>query len=164
MLGCLYRGDIQNFNIPHSSVGKCGRHITFVHQQTESSRVVDEIKPNISTHRRSHYHAAFLDFCMFVFVQYPKMIKEKILVNEAPSSFLSAKCCCYFLLNQSKGFKSWLPLIGIVIFFCPGCAASPEAEMQTAPPATSALEEMALYSNKRKLRQGRRSLETAVPT
>ncbi|KAF3836314.1 hypothetical protein F7725_028872 [Dissostichus mawsoni] len=31
-------------------------------------------------------------------------------------------------------------------------------------PATSALEEMALYSNKRKLRQGRRSLETAVPT
>ncbi|XP_029698383.1 protein scribble homolog isoform X3 [Takifugu rubripes] len=45
-----------------------------------------------------------------------------------------------------------------------GRAASPEAEMQTAPPATSALEEMALYSNKRKLRQGRRSLETAVPT
>ncbi|XP_045077114.1 LOW QUALITY PROTEIN: protein scribble homolog [Coregonus clupeaformis] len=32
------------------------------------------------------------------------------------------------------------------------------------PTATSALEEMALYSNKRKLRQGRRSLETAVPT
>uniref|UniRef100_A0A672J1A4 PDZ domain-containing protein n=1 Tax=Salarias fasciatus TaxID=181472 RepID=A0A672J1A4_SALFA len=31
-------------------------------------------------------------------------------------------------------------------------------------PATSALEEMAMYSNKRKLRQGRRSLETAVPT
>ncbi|XP_062850051.1 protein scribble homolog isoform X17 [Trichomycterus rosablanca] len=30
--------------------------------------------------------------------------------------------------------------------------------------ATSALEEMALYSNKRKLRQGRRSLETPVPT
>uniref|UniRef100_A0A671XTW2 Protein scribble homolog n=1 Tax=Sparus aurata TaxID=8175 RepID=A0A671XTW2_SPAAU len=40
----------------------------------------------------------------------------------------------------------------------------PEAEVTTAPPATSALEEMALYSNKRKLRQGRRSLETAVPT
>ncbi|KAL6097591.1 scrib [Pungitius sinensis] len=37
-------------------------------------------------------------------------------------------------------------------------AVSPEV------PATSALEEMALYSNKRKLRQGRRSLETAVPT
>ncbi|KAG2458045.1 SCRIB protein, partial [Polypterus senegalus] len=31
-------------------------------------------------------------------------------------------------------------------------------------PATSALEEMALYSNKRKLRHSRRSLETAVPT
>lgn len=30
--------------------------------------------------------------------------------------------------------------------------------------ATSALEEMALYSNKRKLRQGRRSLEAPVPT
>ncbi|XP_036935121.1 protein scribble homolog isoform X2 [Acanthopagrus latus] len=46
----------------------------------------------------------------------------------------------------------------------PGPAASPEAEVTTALPATSALEEMALYSNKRKLRQGRRSLETAVPT
>eukprot|EP00063_Salmo_salar_P061533 XP_014036368.1 PREDICTED: protein scribble homolog isoform X14 [Salmo salar] len=32
------------------------------------------------------------------------------------------------------------------------------------PAATSTLEEMALYRNKRKLRQGRRSLETAVPT
>nr|XP_040023359.1 protein scribble homolog isoform X20 [Gasterosteus aculeatus aculeatus] len=40
----------------------------------------------------------------------------------------------------------------------PAAAASPDV------PATSALEEMALYSNKRKLRQGRRSLETAVPT
>lgn len=50
------------------------------------------------------------------------------------------------------------------MLFFPGRTASPEAEMQTAPPATSALEEMALYSNKRKLRQGRRSLETAVPT
>lgn len=29
---------------------------------------------------------------------------------------------------------------------------------------TSALEEMALYSSKRKLRQGRRSLEAPVPT
>uniref|UniRef100_A0A665U2S7 Protein scribble homolog n=1 Tax=Echeneis naucrates TaxID=173247 RepID=A0A665U2S7_ECHNA len=38
------------------------------------------------------------------------------------------------------------------------------AEVPTSLPATSALEEMALYSNKRKLRQGRRSLETAVPT
>lgn len=45
-----------------------------------------------------------------------------------------------------------------------GPAAAPEAEVSTALPATSALEEMALYSNKRKLRQGRRSLETAVPT
>ncbi|XP_039473252.1 protein scribble homolog isoform X2 [Oreochromis aureus] len=43
----------------------------------------------------------------------------------------------------------------------PGTAASPDV---TPLPATSALEEMALYSNKRKLRQGRRSLETAVPT
>ncbi|KAG7524749.1 scribble-like isoform X8 [Solea senegalensis] len=47
----------------------------------------------------------------------------------------------------------------------PGPAANPEAEVSTTTlPATSALEEMALYSNKRKLRQGRRSLETAVPT
>uniref|UniRef100_A0A3Q3LYZ4 Protein scribble homolog n=1 Tax=Mastacembelus armatus TaxID=205130 RepID=A0A3Q3LYZ4_9TELE len=43
-------------------------------------------------------------------------------------------------------------------------AVTPEAEVPTPLPATSALEEMALYSNKRKLRQGRRSLETAVPT
>ncbi|XP_039900152.1 protein scribble homolog isoform X10 [Simochromis diagramma] len=43
----------------------------------------------------------------------------------------------------------------------PGTAASPDV---TPLPATSALEEMAMYSNKRKLRQGRRSLETAVPT
>uniref|UniRef100_A0A8D3B1F0 Protein scribble homolog n=1 Tax=Scophthalmus maximus TaxID=52904 RepID=A0A8D3B1F0_SCOMX len=46
----------------------------------------------------------------------------------------------------------------------PGPAADPEAEVAAQLPATSALEEMALYSNKRKLRQGRRSLETAVPT
>ncbi|XP_017262020.1 protein scribble homolog isoform X14 [Kryptolebias marmoratus] len=46
----------------------------------------------------------------------------------------------------------------------PGRAASPDVEIPTPLPATSALEEMALYSNKRKLRQGRRSLETAVPT
>nr|XP_020473129.1 protein scribble homolog isoform X6 [Monopterus albus] len=46
----------------------------------------------------------------------------------------------------------------------PGSAASPEAEVPTLLPAASALEEMALYSNKRKLRQGRHSLETAVPT
>ncbi|XP_017575118.1 protein scribble homolog isoform X14 [Pygocentrus nattereri] len=40
-----------------------------------------------------------------------------------------------------------------------------DAEVPVAPVATtSALEEMALYSNKRKLRQGRRSLETPVPT
>ncbi|XP_039646370.1 protein scribble homolog isoform X15 [Perca fluviatilis] len=43
-------------------------------------------------------------------------------------------------------------------------SASPEAELPASLPATSALEEMALYSNKRKLRQGRRSLETAMPT
>ncbi|KAM4719103.1 protein scribble homolog [Anableps anableps] len=45
-----------------------------------------------------------------------------------------------------------------------GHGVSPEVEIPTPLPATSALEEMALYSNKRKLRQGRRSLETAVPT
>ncbi|KAL1006904.1 hypothetical protein UPYG_G00078720 [Umbra pygmaea] len=47
----------------------------------------------------------------------------------------------------------------------PVLSTYPGAEMTTAlPTATLALEEMALYSNKRKLRQGRRSLETAVPT
>lgn len=46
----------------------------------------------------------------------------------------------------------------------PGPVANPEAEDPVPLPATTALEEMALYSNKRKLRQGRRSLETAVPT
>uniref|UniRef100_A0A3Q1EB22 Protein scribble homolog n=1 Tax=Acanthochromis polyacanthus TaxID=80966 RepID=A0A3Q1EB22_9TELE len=44
------------------------------------------------------------------------------------------------------------------------CVADAEVEVPAPLPATSALEEMALYSNKRKLRQGRRSLETAVPT
>lgn len=40
-----------------------------------------------------------------------------------------------------------------------------DGEVPVAPvAATSALEEMALYSNKRKLRQGRRSLEAPVPT
>lgn len=53
----------------------------------------------------------------------------------------------------------------VAVFVCfLGPAASPETEEHTTLPATSALEEMALYSNKRKLRQGRRSLETAVPT
>ncbi|XP_038156533.1 protein scribble homolog isoform X16 [Cyprinodon tularosa] len=42
--------------------------------------------------------------------------------------------------------------------------AGTEVEVPAPLPATSALEEMALYSNKRKLRQGRRSLETAMPT
>ncbi|XP_057680939.1 protein scribble homolog isoform X3 [Corythoichthys intestinalis] len=44
----------------------------------------------------------------------------------------------------------------------PGSPHSPDPEVPVS--TTSALEEMALYSNKRKLRQGRRSLETAVPT
>ncbi|XP_036374473.1 protein scribble homolog [Megalops cyprinoides] len=39
-----------------------------------------------------------------------------------------------------------------------------DAQVSPSLPSTSALEEMALYSNKRKLRHGRRSLETAVPT
>ncbi|XP_072544185.1 protein scribble homolog isoform X14 [Salminus brasiliensis] len=44
-------------------------------------------------------------------------------------------------------------------------ASYADAEVPVAPvAATTALEEMALYSNKRKLRQGRRSLETPVPT
>lgn len=51
--------------------------------------------------------------------------------------------------------------LSLFFFPLPGTAASPDV---TPLPATSALEEMALYSNKRKLRQGRRSLETAVPT
>ncbi|KAG9347746.1 hypothetical protein JZ751_003760 [Albula glossodonta] len=42
--------------------------------------------------------------------------------------------------------------------------AALEAEVSLPLPTSTALEEMALYSNKRKLRQGRRSLETAVPT
>uniref|UniRef100_A0A8B9LSV3 Protein scribble homolog n=1 Tax=Astyanax mexicanus TaxID=7994 RepID=A0A8B9LSV3_ASTMX len=47
----------------------------------------------------------------------------------------------------------------------PRVVTSPGRLMPVAPvAATTALEEMALYSNKRKLRQGRRSLETPVPT
>uniref|UniRef100_A0AAR2IQ29 Protein scribble homolog n=1 Tax=Pygocentrus nattereri TaxID=42514 RepID=A0AAR2IQ29_PYGNA len=47
----------------------------------------------------------------------------------------------------------------------PRAVTSPGRLVPVAPVATtSALEEMALYSNKRKLRQGRRSLETPVPT
>ncbi|XP_035268820.1 protein scribble homolog isoform X14 [Anguilla anguilla] len=46
----------------------------------------------------------------------------------------------------------------------PAPPAALESEVPLPLPASSALEEMALYSNKRKLRQGRRSLETAVPT
>lgn len=42
----------------------------------------------------------------------------------------------------------------------PVSVVDPEVPVAT----TSALEEMALYSNKRKLRQGRRSLEAPVPT
>ncbi|KAG9355924.1 hypothetical protein JZ751_000768, partial [Albula glossodonta] len=42
--------------------------------------------------------------------------------------------------------------------------ADPDAQVPLPLPSSSALEEMALYSNKRKLRHGRRSLETAVPT
>ncbi|XP_029107910.1 protein scribble homolog [Scleropages formosus] len=54
--------------------------------------------------------------------------------------------------------------------FIDDCSSKPEPPADPgvgAPPAlsaSSALEEMALYSNKRKLRQGRRSLESAVPT
>nr|XP_023688596.1 protein scribble homolog isoform X15 [Paramormyrops kingsleyae] len=46
----------------------------------------------------------------------------------------------------------------------PAPPADPAVEVSPLLPVSSALEEMALYSNKRKLRQGRRSLETAVPT
>lgn len=53
----------------------------------------------------------------------------------------------------------------INILFCLSFC-SPVSVLDTDVPmaTTSALEEMALYSNKRKLRQGRRSLEAPVPT
>uniref|UniRef100_A0A8C5WDI7 Protein scribble homolog n=1 Tax=Leptobrachium leishanense TaxID=445787 RepID=A0A8C5WDI7_9ANUR len=44
------------------------------------------------------------------------------------------------------------------------CSSEEEEPRPTHAPDTSALEEMANYSNKRKLRHTRRSLETAVPT
>ncbi|XP_056104385.1 protein scribble homolog isoform X15 [Rhinichthys klamathensis goyatoka] len=46
--------------------------------------------------------------------------------------------------------------------FMDDASSNPDPEVPVA--TTSALEEMALYSNKRKLRQGRRSLEAPVPT
>ncbi|TRZ00121.1 hypothetical protein DNTS_020310, partial [Danionella cerebrum] len=48
------------------------------------------------------------------------------------------------------------------VLFMDDSSSNPDAEVPVAN--TSALEEMALYSNKRKLRQGRRSLEAPVPT
>uniref|UniRef100_A0AAY5EIP7 Protein scribble homolog n=1 Tax=Electrophorus electricus TaxID=8005 RepID=A0AAY5EIP7_ELEEL len=51
------------------------------------------------------------------------------------------------------------------VHFIDDASTNPHAKVPIAPVAAkSALEEMALYSNKRKLRQGRRSLETPVPT
>ncbi|XP_067258227.1 protein scribble homolog isoform X4 [Chanodichthys erythropterus] len=53
------------------------------------------------------------------------------------------------------------PGAGDDVRFMDDASSNPDPEV---PVATSALEEMALYSNKRKLRQGRRSLEAPVPT
>ncbi|XP_051559516.1 protein scribble homolog isoform X2 [Myxocyprinus asiaticus] len=52
------------------------------------------------------------------------------------------------------------------IHFMDDASSNPVSVVDTEVPVatTSALEEMALYSNKRKLRQGRRSLEAPVPT
>ncbi|KAK9971866.1 hypothetical protein ABG768_025209 [Culter alburnus] len=54
------------------------------------------------------------------------------------------------------------PGAGDDVRFMDDASSNPDPEVPVA--ATSALEEMALYSNKRKLRQGRRSLEAPVPT
>lgn len=45
-----------------------------------------------------------------------------------------------------------------------GPLEDPGTELPVSLPEASALEEMALYSNKSKLRHGRCSLDTAVPT
>lgn len=61
--------------------------------------------------------------------------------------------------------KSLYELVLKSLSVCLSLVSCVEAEVPVATvAATSALEEMALYSNKRKLRQGRRSLEAAVPT
>ncbi|XP_067294650.1 protein scribble homolog [Pseudorasbora parva] len=54
------------------------------------------------------------------------------------------------------------PGAGDDMHFMDDASSNPDPEVPAA--TTSALEEMALYSNKRKLRQGRRSLEAPVPT
>ncbi|XP_077085282.1 protein scribble homolog isoform X8 [Siphateles boraxobius] len=54
------------------------------------------------------------------------------------------------------------PGAGDDVRFMDDTSSNPDTEVPVA--TTSALEEMALYSNKRKLRQGRRSLEAPVPT
>ncbi|XP_051755205.1 protein scribble homolog isoform X10 [Ctenopharyngodon idella] len=54
------------------------------------------------------------------------------------------------------------PGAGDDVRFMDDASSNPDPEVPVA--TTSALEEMALYSNKRKLRQGRRSLEAPVPT
>lgn len=54
------------------------------------------------------------------------------------------------------------PGAGDDVHFMDDDSSNPDPEVPAA--TTSALEEMALYSNKRKLRQGRRSLEAPVPT
>ncbi|XP_059389531.1 protein scribble homolog isoform X4 [Carassius carassius] len=58
------------------------------------------------------------------------------------------------------------PVAGDDVRFMDDASSNPVSVVDPEVPlaTTSALEEMALYSNKRKLRQGRRSLEAPVPT
>uniref|UniRef100_A0A669EZX7 Protein scribble homolog n=2 Tax=Oreochromis TaxID=8139 RepID=A0A669EZX7_ORENI len=69
-----------------------------------------------------------------------------------------------FDYRQFAAIPSSKPVYDIQVLAMRNCSRTAASPDVTPLPATSALEEMALYSNKRKLRQGRRSLETAVPT
>uniref|UniRef100_A0A3Q2Y692 Protein scribble homolog n=1 Tax=Hippocampus comes TaxID=109280 RepID=A0A3Q2Y692_HIPCM len=67
-------------------------------------------------------------------------------------------------LISPRGLTSPGRLVRATLARYTGCNHILNTVAEMLVPATSALEEMALYSNKRKLRQGRRSLETAMPT
>uniref|UniRef100_A0A3B3SM07 Protein scribble homolog n=1 Tax=Paramormyrops kingsleyae TaxID=1676925 RepID=A0A3B3SM07_9TELE len=69
-----------------------------------------------------------------------------------------------FDYRQFAAIPSSKPVYDIQVSPAASPPADPAVEVSPLLPVSSALEEMALYSNKRKLRQGRRSLETAVPT